>query len=245
MRIVRCWIFFTFAVAAACAAKAAGPTYALTTLATFNGANGSDPVAGLVADAAGNLYGTAVSGGSNNLGTVFEIATGTHAFSTRVNFTGSNGSIPNAGLVTDPQGNIYGAAYRGGINNNGTIFGIAAGSHAFTTLAMFNGTNGTGPLGFFIDQSGNIYGSTSSGGQTDGGTVYQVDGTTHAINTIASFNFQTIGSDPLGGVVADANGNLFGTLHSGGDRTLNSGFGAGRYFQDRWKHPSSHHGGQL
>jgi uncharacterized repeat protein (TIGR03803 family) len=89
----------------------AAPVYASapTTIVSFNGSNGQDPVAGLIVDANGDLFGTTVSGGANNNGTVFEIQnTGTLAApiyasgpTTLVSFNGSNGQSPYAGLVAD------------------------------------------------------------------------------------------------------------------------------------------------
>lgn len=88
--------------------RRAPPSYSLTTLAEFNGTNGAEPEAGLVADSAGNLYGTTAQGGTNNLGTVFQIAAGTHALNTLFTFDGGpNGSIPIGGLVADANGNIF------------------------------------------------------------------------------------------------------------------------------------------
>ena len=75
MKIIQRCVLISLAWAAACAASAAGPQYTLTTLASFSDlTNGATPFAGLVADAAGNLYGTAHDGGAGNSGTVFKVA---------------------------------------------------------------------------------------------------------------------------------------------------------------------------
>lgn len=211
---------------------AAVPIYSFTTLATFNGANGSEPEAGLVADTAGNLYGTTTHGGASDAGTVFQIAAGTHALSTLVTFNGANGSVPIGGLVADANGNLFGAAYRGGTNNHGTIFELASGTHNLSTLAMINDINSDGPLSpLTFDSSGNLYGSTYVGGQYGYRVVFQLAATTHALNTVASFNFPTTGAYPLGGVLVDASGNLFGTANYGGDLSQNNGSGAGSVFK--------------
>lgn len=84
----------SLSVALCLAVSAGSPAladYTLQTLVSFNGTNGSSPEAGLIADASGNLYGTTISGGANNDGTVFEIAAGTHALTTLHSFTGADG----------------------------------------------------------------------------------------------------------------------------------------------------------
>ena len=94
-----------------------GGSYTLKTLVSFNGANGDSPGAGLIADAAGDLFGTTVSGGANDDGTVFEIAkTGGRyagAPTTLVSFNGANGNGPEAGLIADAAGNLFGTTLGG------------------------------------------------------------------------------------------------------------------------------------
>ena len=196
--------------------KVAAGTHALTTLATFNGTNGSFPRAGLIADGRGNLYGTTSSGGANGAGTVFEVAAGTHALTTLATFNGANGYGPWAGLIADASGNLYGTTFSGGANGKGTVFEVAADTHALSTLATFNGTNGASPFaGLLADASGNFYGTTSSGGASDDGTVFKVAAGTHAVSTLATFNLAN-GAFPIAGLIADASGNLYGTTPSGG-----------------------------
>ena len=98
----------------------------LTVLHSFGGgSDGALPYAGVIADKAGNLYGTTWEGGSSNRGTVFKISTdGTetilHAFT-----DGSDGAGPAASLVIDGSGNLYGTTRYGGTPNLGTIFRIS------------------------------------------------------------------------------------------------------------------------
>ena len=66
---------------------------------------------------------------------------------TLATFNGSNGASPYGGVVEDSSGNLFGAAYSGGANNDGTVFEVAAGSGTITTLATFNGTNDTNGYG--------------------------------------------------------------------------------------------------
>ena len=86
--------------------------YSLSTLASFDSSNGADPLGGLVADAAGNFYGTTTEGGSYGYGTIFELARGTegqYTLTTLVSFNGNDGGSPIGRLVIDGAGNLFGA----------------------------------------------------------------------------------------------------------------------------------------
>jgi uncharacterized repeat protein (TIGR03803 family) len=146
---------------------------AVTTLATFNGANGDEPFAGLIADAAGNLFGTTELGGANNDGTVFEIKAGSGAVTTLATFNGTYGSA--AGLIADAAGDLYGTTVGGTHGYGATVFEIKAGSGAVTTLATFNYANGASPNGSLIaDAAGNLFGTTAHGGANNDGTVFEI-----------------------------------------------------------------------
>jgi len=101
----------------------------LTTLASFNGANGSIPLAGLIADKAGNLFGTTYQGGATNQGTIFELPKG-GALTDLASFGGANGALPQGGLIADAAGNLFGTAGSGGADGNGTIFEITGAGFA-------------------------------------------------------------------------------------------------------------------
>jgi uncharacterized repeat protein (TIGR03803 family) len=96
----------------------------LTTLVNFNGANGSNPVSSLIADAHGNLFGTTLLGGANGDGTVFEIAKTAHGYAstptTLVSFNGANGAEPYGGLIADAHGDLFGTTQLGGANGGGS-----------------------------------------------------------------------------------------------------------------------------
>jgi uncharacterized repeat protein (TIGR03803 family) len=146
--------------------------------AFHSGLDGRTPLAGVIRDAAGNIYGTTIEGGGTGCmenvgcGTVFKIApdgteTILHAFGD------TDGRFPEAGLVEDASGNLYGAAYGGGnkICNDfgcGLIFEIAP-DGTETTLHEFSGADGQNPLGTpILDGAGNLYGTAQNGG--GGGT---------------------------------------------------------------------------
>lgn len=144
----------------------------ITTLISFNGADGAEPVDALTLDAMGNLYGTTEKGGdasgSAGYGTVFEVAAGSGAITTLATFT-SNGYEPMGGVTLDASGNLYGTTTAGGISsmsrNLGTAYELPKGSNTVTTLAYFNGTDGASPeAGLTIDAAGNLFGTTRGGG---------------------------------------------------------------------------------
>ena len=125
----RTWLCLVCLVLTSAAAASAVPMYHLTTLVSFDYANGAFPDAGLIADASGNLFGTTRKGGDLTLdgglggGTVFEMAVGTHSITTLATFHGANGRGPNAGLLADASGNLYGTTTGG--NGGGTVFELS------------------------------------------------------------------------------------------------------------------------
>ncbi len=209
-------VLIVAAVAASTGSAALATEYTLNTLTAFNGTNGKGPAAGLIADAEGNLYGTTAMGGVNNDGTVFEIAAGTHALSTLATFNGANGSTPLCNLIIDASGNLYGTTAGNSVDNNGTVFEVSAGTHALSTLAIFNLANGGGPsAGLLADASGNLYGTTREGGANNLGTVFELAAGTHVLSTLVTF-IGSNGQYPSGALIADVSGNLFGTTDYGG-----------------------------
>jgi uncharacterized repeat protein (TIGR03803 family) len=112
----------------------------LTTLASFTGANGSTPRAGLAPGPDGNFYGTTEKGGANDLGTVFQI-TPAGVLTVLVNFDGTNGSAPWGALTAGADGNLYGTTSSGGLSpdgisgGGGQIFRLRFPQPAFTLMA--------------------------------------------------------------------------------------------------------------
>jgi hypothetical protein len=101
-----------------------------TVLVNFNGANGASPSAGLIMDAAGNLFGATQLGGPSNDGTLFEITdnSGVYASSptTIATFDGTNGQGPNGQLIADPSGNLFGTTNGESVSstNDGSVFEV-------------------------------------------------------------------------------------------------------------------------
>jgi uncharacterized repeat protein (TIGR03803 family) len=190
--------------------------YALSTLASLNSIAGANPIAGLVMDSSGNLYGTTTGGGTSGYGTVFEVAQGSGTITTLASFNGTNGRQPYNSLILDGSGNLYGTTRIGGASNDGVVFEVAHGSGTITTIASFNGTNGANPIGaLVVDGSGNLYGTTNAGGASGDGTVFELAPGSGTITTLASFN-GTNGKNPSGGLLIDGTGNLYGVTSWGG-----------------------------
>jgi uncharacterized repeat protein (TIGR03803 family) len=198
---------------------------ALNTLVDFKGTNGSLPAfSSLIADTHGNLFGTTSAGGASNLGTVFEIAKGSGHITTLVSFHGTDGATPDGGLIIDANGNLFGTTLNGGASNDGTVFGIAKTDAGYasnpTTLASFSGFDGHGPIGSLImDANGDLFGATYTGGASNDGTVFEIAKTALGYDstpiTVVTFNGAN-GAQPLGSLIMDANGDLFGTTQNGG-----------------------------
>jgi uncharacterized repeat protein (TIGR03803 family) len=207
-------------------------SYTAITLASFNGTNGAYPEGTLIADAAGNLFGTTYGGGGPNYaGTVFEIPKTIYGYAstpiTLAAFNGANGAGPIAGLTTDAAGDLFGTTAFG--LYGGTVFEIpkiSTGYGTLITLASFNGYNGLYPSGTLIcDAAGDLFGTAQNGGANGDGTVFELtkSGGSYTFTTLVNFNY-TNGFDPAGGLIADANGDLFGTTYSGGAYDLGTVF---------------------
>src|SRR6185437_4995983 len=106
-------------------------------LYSFTGTpDGANPVAGVVADAKGNLYGTTKFGGAKGYGTVYEVSP-SGAEKILVSFTGgADGGIPNGGLVMDKGGNLYGTTFDGGSAGFGTVFKLSAWARSQRSIAF-------------------------------------------------------------------------------------------------------------
>lgn len=188
----------------------------ITVLATFSGADGGFPEGSLTLDSTGDLYGTTANGGAGGYGTVFEIAKGSNSITTLASFNDTNGDSPKAGLILDGSGDLYGTAFAGGANDDGTIFEIASDSNVITALASFNISSGIRPLaGLALDNSGNFYGTTWEGGADGDGTVFELAKGSNTITALASFDGFD-GTQPQDSLILDGSGNLYGTTYEGG-----------------------------
>jgi len=195
--------------------------------------DGYQPEAGLIFDAAGNLYGTVTRGGTpGGGGTAFELtpkAGGVWTERVLHHFgEGYDGFFPSAGLIFDAAGNLYGTTQYGGNHSGGTVFELtpkAGGGWAEKVLYAFNdnGTDGYNPqAGLALDTSGNLYGTTFYGGAHSVGTVFELmpkTGGDWTEKILHSFNNNgKDGSNPTAGLIFDGSFvNLYGTTSQGGN----------------------------
>jgi uncharacterized repeat protein (TIGR03803 family) len=150
-----------------------------TVLYSFAGAtDGANPVAGVVRDNAGNLYGTTPSGGSPicQCGTVFKVSnSGKETVLYRFR-GGIDGAAPYAGVVRDSAGNLYGTTSSGGTSNNGTVFKVNASAKESVLYNFSGGVDGGGPtFGVIRDTVGDLYGVAPAGGAINAGVVFKLD----------------------------------------------------------------------
>jgi len=190
------------------------------------GADGAYAYGGLVQDASGDFYGTTGNGGSGGscaggCGTLFTLtAGGTHAVIH--NFTGGmDGNWPNADLVSDAAGNIFGSTVIGN-SSTGSIFKLAT-DGAFSVLHTFGQIDGSHPgVRLAAADNGDIYGTTGGGGAHGLGTIFKL-ASGGTLTTLYDFRDEEDGRWPYGGIVRDANGNLYGGTQNGGDPKCNCG----------------------
>jgi uncharacterized repeat protein (TIGR03803 family) len=194
----------------------------------FFGNDGEGPLGSLTIDSNGNLYGTTFSGGSHNYGVVYRItpsSTGTWTESVLHAFTGGgDGGWPNAMRpALDSSGSIFGTTQVGGAFGSGTVWRLysAGGAWREQVLYSFEGNVADSPVsGVVFDAAGNLYGTCSNltGGITSVGAVYELirQSSGRWNGTILHAFFGADGAYPVGPVLLDAAGNLYGTTSLGG-----------------------------
>ena len=187
------------------------------------GKDGKWPMAGVIADASGALYGTTYLGGKFNDGAVFKLV-GTKEIVLHSFTGGKDGGLPAAGLLMDTKGNLFGTTtYGGDINCDypypcGVVFELAGTEE--TVLHAFKGSpdGNTPAAALFMDARGNLYGTTVDGGNSYNlGTVFEVRrGGTERILYRFGPPLDHAGARPQSRVIRDAEGNLYGTTEEGG-----------------------------
>jgi len=212
------------------------PTGTESVLYSFTGgADGKYPAGRLLRDAAGNLYGTTSQGGVVNCGrfnmhgcgAVFKLDPTLH-LTALYTFTGnSDGGQPQAGLIRDSSGNLYGTAFAAGdvskvcAQNNGcgVVFEVSPTGQETVIYTFSNGMDGANPTGDLIrDSAGNLYGTTKlgDGGTSTGfGTVFEISSSLGEF-ILHGFTGNNDGGDPVAGLTRDSAGNLYGTTAAGG-----------------------------
>lgn len=205
-----------------------------TVLHSFaGGSDGSYPVAGLIADSSGNLYGTTRYGGSAGDGIVFRLSAqnGTWTETVLYSFLGGNDGIsPAASLIMDAAGNLYGTTRLGGATNQGTVFELSPVGNSWQESVLYTfsgGKDGGSPQAALTLKGGTLFGTTPSGGEFSSGTVFslgQVNGIwkEHVLYSFAGGSSD--GAYPYSTLIFDHAGNIYGTTESGGPNEAGSVF---------------------
>ncbi len=203
-----------------------GTSWTITVLYSFSNYNdGGHPAAGLIMDAAGNLYG--ITSEYQSPGCVFELTPSDGGWIYQVIYATDTWG----GLTMDASGNIFG--YTGSdtvfeLSPNGSGGWNSAVIHAFAGAPK----DGDAPQGNpVLDQAGNLYGTTYYGGANNSGTVFKLIRPTkkwqkgewkvEILHSFGSGKEKKDGSNPYAGIVFDANGKIYGTTNGGGK--LNDG----------------------
>jgi uncharacterized repeat protein (TIGR03803 family) len=199
------------------------------------GADGGEPYKGVTLDAAGNLYGTAVTGGSGSCeggcGVTYKLTKSGNSWTQRVihAFTGGDdGSGPGARVALDGRGNVYGMTPTGGANGLGVIYALHPSSNDAWVLRVIHtftgGSDGSsGSAGKLLLRGGHIFGVATTGGANGSGIVFELRPTRTGewgFRTIYSFQGAPDGVFPYGALLFDVAGNLYGTTYYGGTNGL-------------------------
>jgi uncharacterized repeat protein (TIGR03803 family) len=220
----------------------AGGKWMESVLHRFAGGKDGDILyAGVVLNAAGDVFGTTRDGGTTSCkcGTVFELmpqAGGGWSNNLLHSFSGTDGADPS-GLIFDTLGNLYGVTNVGGTYDAGVAFELSpasGGGWSESTIYNFEGSSGAGPVNGLALEKGNLYGTTIVGGAGNWGTIFELKheskgGWTHDL--LYSFTGGKDGRYPGGSLVFDRLGNLYGD--GGGDTTCMKGnrWGCGNIFE--------------
>jgi uncharacterized repeat protein (TIGR03803 family) len=214
-----------------------GSTYGYEVLYAFTGAADGGYPLGDLAWFDGSLYGMTDEGGGGGCrygcGTVYRLSKKDAGWTETVLHRFSyphDGYYPDAGVIVDSEGNIYGTTYEGGSFGLGTVFRLAPATgfkspgvdYTETILHSFDGALDGCSLdsGVAMDRNGNLYGTTSECGLNDDGTVYELkrSGGKYVFSVLLQFDY-TNGADPYdepGHVAVDSAGNVYGTAEYGG-----------------------------
>jgi uncharacterized repeat protein (TIGR03803 family) len=210
--------------------------WAESVLYSFCGSDGSGPTAGVIFDSGGNLYGT-------TLDIAYELTPANGGWTESVLHTFcslphcEDGEGARSGLIFDPGGNLYGTTPFGGKDNEGVVFKLTPSGSTWTfsvVHAFTGGKDGGQPYvgSLVMDATGNLYGTTTTGGIHNQGTVFKLSQSAGKWEETVLHSFANRdGSFPMGSLIFDLSGNLYGMTTVGGDLSLCAGNGCGVAFK--------------
>jgi uncharacterized repeat protein (TIGR03803 family) len=203
-----------------------GGTETLLHSFNYHGMGGYSPQVSLIFDTVGNLYGTTAYGGAHANGTVFQLVPGSNgAWTEKVLLSFQYPQYPEASLILDAAGKLYGTTTEGGVYGYGTVFQLARGTNGQWTEKVLHSFNANVKDGWYptanviFDAAGNLYGTTAEGGAYGGGTVFQLVPGANGKWTekvLHGFGKGEDGVEPFAGLVLDSARNLYGTTYYGG-----------------------------
>lgn len=196
-------------------------TYTEKILYNFAGqGDGGFPQGGLARDSAGNLYGT-TNDAAIGRGTVFELSP-SGVLTTLYSFTGGNdGGNPIAGPILAGH-DLYGTTQQGGAYGGGVAYKLDLTTGKIRTLRAFHGDDGVEPWSPLIrDSSGNLFGTTNNGGAGNNGVVFKLSRSGY-YTVLYAFTGRSDGGHPVGSLIEDSAGNLYGTTEGGNTNGINS-----------------------
>lgn len=190
--------------------------------------DGANPSGSLLRDSAGNLYGTTqVGGGTFGAGTLYKLDPSNNETVLLLFGTPSGlPAVPASGVIMDASGNLFGTTMNGGTANDGTVFELStSGTLTFLVPLALSSSNGGFPLaGLVMDNKGNLYGTASQGstgsctistGSFVGcGAIFKID-KFHTEKVVHGFAGPD-GANPVGGLILDSKGYIYGTTVQGG-----------------------------
>jgi uncharacterized repeat protein (TIGR03803 family) len=212
---------FAVVLASAAIMGAVAQAQTLTPILRFDGADGSEPLPGLLQARNGSFYGATSAGGADGGGSIFRM-TPSGTLDTLVNFNAEQGHGPDAVLVQAADGAFYGTTGVGGARYKGSVFKMTP-SGTVTTIYSFCSqpgcVDGELPQAALVQGAdGDFYGTTTSGGAGGEGSVYRISpgGSLTTLYSFCSQDSCADGAQPEGALVQGTDGNFYGTTPLGG-----------------------------
>jgi len=194
-----------------------------TVIYTFDGGHGSYPTGNLIFDQAGNIYGTAIGGGPDGEGTVYELSPSNGGWTPSVlwSFIPQTGYLPQSGVTFDNSGNLYGTTSRGGANDGGVVYELSPSGSGWTQTVLYTNSSSNLDAGVVIDGQGNLYGASCCGHHYDQpGVVFELTPSNGSWIFNVLYAFDADGSGPVNTPTLDTAGNVYGTSLGTGANNL-------------------------